>query len=223
MYAPRPLVDIDTDVEVRMDRVYKSLREQEIKNRTSLLSGRYYEGFDHKIPVHNTTVYTTSVHTFIRLRLPGYFKKDNKEKGMLVQVKIAPVGKRAVREEVFIPHARDDDLVSRLVFRVLVKDPKGVEKTVYPTAEGDGESPIFKANSLVDGMDGATNDIIATRCRRYIQISKDAHTVSENLKFFIGGGYILDDFSRDKKPPQKRPRPEDSDEESDPRRKKAAK
>lgn len=87
-----------------MDRVYKSLRQQEIKTRTSLLSGRYYKGFDYKIPAYNTTFFTTSIHSFLRLRLPGYFKKDNK-KGMLVQVEMALVGKRVPREKAFVPSA----------------------------------------------------------------------------------------------------------------------
>lgn len=41
---------------------------------------------------------------------------------MLVQVEMAPVGKRAPREKAFVPNARDDDPGSRLAFRVLVKD-----------------------------------------------------------------------------------------------------
>lgn len=104
-----------------------------------------------------------------------------------------------------------------------MKDPKRVNKTVYPKAGGHGEFPIFKANLFVEWMDGVTNNILATRCRQYINIPKDTRTVSEELKFFIGGRYILDDGSRKKIQSKKQQRPADSDEESEPGRKKAAK
>lgn len=199
---------------------YERLSQQEIKTQASLLRGRYYKGFDHK-RAQGTTTFSTLVHTTIQLGLPGFFKKDN-EKGMLVQVEISPVGERASRIRAYVPYARDDDPASRLAFRVVAKDPKGVYQTVYPKA-GDSLSAIFRANGFVDWMSGATNSVLATRRRRFIYIPENVVAVPEKLKFFIGGGYILDDGSRVKKLSKKRPRSSDSDEEPEPGSKKAAK
>lgn len=52
-----------------------TLGQQEIKTQASLLSGRYYKGHDYQL-AQGTTVFYTSVHSTIRLRLPGFYKKD---------------------------------------------------------------------------------------------------------------------------------------------------
>ncbi|KAB8219620.1 hypothetical protein BDV33DRAFT_191895 [Aspergillus novoparasiticus] len=72
---------------------------------------------------------------------------------------------------------------------------KGVQKVLYPKSPQNSLEAIFKANSLVDWLDGATLDTLETRCRRHIYINPKNIAVTEDLKLFLGGAYILDDGS----------------------------
>ncbi|PYH91129.1 hypothetical protein BO71DRAFT_56904 [Aspergillus ellipticus CBS 707.79] len=112
-----------------------------------------------------------------------------------------------------------DDPTCRLAFRVTLKDEKGVQKVLYPTSPQTSLKAIFKANSLVEWLDGATINALKPRCRRHIYINPTHVTVAEDLKFFLGGAYILDDGSRSKVIPPtaaKRTRADKSEPEPEP-------
>ena len=51
---------------------------------------------------------------------------------------------------------------------------------------------------MVDWLDGATIDDLKARRRRHIYINPKNKKVDDDLKFFLDGGYILDDGSRSK-------------------------
>lgn len=119
-----------------------TLGQQEIKTQASLLSGRYYKGHDYQL-AQGTIVFSTSVHSTIRLRLPGFFKKDN-ENGMLVQVEMAPgarlrtvCAKRQPRIPFSVP--------------CCCEGSKGVYKTVYPKRRGILYRPFSKRIGLSTG------------------------------------------------------------------------
>lgn len=119
-----------------------TLGQQEIKTQASLLSGQYYKGHDYQL-AQGTIVFSTSVHSTIRLRLPGFFKKDN-ENGMLVQVGMAP----GARLRTVCAKRRP-----RIPFSIpcCCEGSKGVYQTVYPKRRGILYRPFSKRIGLSTG------------------------------------------------------------------------
>lgn len=177
------------------DPAYGELTQLEIKTQVSLLNGRLYHGYDWYSNHRNKerreiNDIMLNVHSVNWIEIEGYYTRGNKD-GIIVQAKIAPLGKQ--HSNAFVISRLTDDPASRLAFRVTLKDGKGVQKVLYLKSPQNSLEAIFKANSLVDWLDGATLDTLKTRCRRHICINLKNIAVAEDLKLFLGGAYILDD------------------------------
>ncbi|KAL4908410.1 hypothetical protein BDW74DRAFT_175093 [Aspergillus multicolor] len=173
-----------------------ALSPQAIRTQISLLSGRRYQAYavreqsrNPKGPLPEVGL-ATSVHTVLRIKILGFYLRDNKD-GIMIQVELAPPGEK--HEKAFAPGTQDDP-ASRLAFRVTLKDKGGNSHVIYPSATEDSLSCVYKANSFVDWLeDGATDLVLRKRRKRHIYVPKHVITVHEDLKFFKGGGYILED------------------------------
>ncbi|KAF4186711.1 hypothetical protein CNMCM7927_005255 [Aspergillus lentulus] len=202
------------------DPAYGELTSIEIQTQISLLNGRRFKG-QHWWSSHGAKekrqIYGLCllVHSVIWLRLRGFYLSHNKD-GVIVQAELARLGER--HPNAYVVSERADDPASCLAFRVTLKDENGDQKVVYPTSPPTLEA-IFKVNSLVDWLHGATFSTLKTRGRRHIFINPTNVNVAEDLKFFQGGAYILEDGSRCKKRPStagKRPRADSDESESEP-------
>jgi hypothetical protein len=202
------------------DPAYEQLTSLETQTQISLLNGRRFLG-QHWWSSHRDKekrqIYGLCllVHSVIWLRFRGFYLSHNKG-GIIVQAELARLGER--HPNAYVVSERTDDPASCLAFRVTLKDEKGDQTVVYPTSPPTLEA-IFKVNSLVDWLHGATISTLKTRGRRHIFINPNNVNVAEDLKFFQGGAYILEDGSRCKKRPStagKRTRADSDESESEP-------
>ncbi|PYI22710.1 hypothetical protein BO99DRAFT_325487 [Aspergillus violaceofuscus CBS 115571] len=130
------------------------------------------------------------IHIVNRIMVEGFYTRDN-EDGITVQAELAPLGER--HPKVFVSPKTTNDPASRLAFRVTLKDEKGEQKVLYLTVSTNFLEAIFKINSLVDWLDGATIHDLKARRRRHIYIHPSNKNLDDDLRNFLGGGYILDD------------------------------
>lgn len=87
-------------------------------------------------------------------------------------------------------HATSEDPAFRLAFRLTVTGPEDKEFGFY--ASGRGRKLVKKANGFVDWMSGVTDEEIATRPRRYLNIQMSHEKVTDALRPFVGGAYTND-------------------------------
>ena len=151
----------------------------------SLLTGRKFRGNFRegtetvKIQVHHIDLY---------INIPCY-RQIARNCGFVVYVEIKPSEEK--HPEIYARKAREHDPATRLGFRVCMKLVDGREVIYYPSSKSDKASS--HANTFVDWMQGLTNEEIAKKPRRYVNIaSNNVSSVSGHLKVFRGGGYTDD-------------------------------
>ncbi|KAL1970440.1 hypothetical protein VTN77DRAFT_4084 [Rasamsonia byssochlamydoides] len=105
----------------------------------------------------------------------------------MVRAEIKPLGEK--HPQVWAIKAREYDPAARLAFCVSGELVNGEKFEDYPCSNSD-EAPMM-ANSFVDWMQGATEEEIATRARRFVFIHKNRRIVSEHLKKFLSEEAIL--------------------------------
>lgn len=123
----------------------------------------------------------------------------NNENGVVVRAEIRPEGD--THPNTWATQAQDGDPAKRLAFRVSAKSSMGQDIVAYPTTVGI--QSVHHANSLVDWIAGDSDEVMASRPRRYVWISRNVVNIPDDLKFFVDGGYTDDDGNR-WKPSRKR-------------------
>ncbi|KAG2022220.1 hypothetical protein GB937_004315 [Aspergillus fischeri] len=105
-----------------------------------------------------------------------------------IRAEIKPHGQKHPQRWAY--HVTSDDPASRLAFRLTVMGPENQEFGFY--ASGRGTKLVKKANGFIDWMSGVTDEEIATRPRRYLNIQMSHEKVHEALRPFVGGAYTDD-------------------------------
>lgn len=125
---------------------------------------------------------------FVQIQLPDHL---NLQAGrLLIKIKIADSNQ--AHAHMFALDATLEDPACRIAFEVHATQMDGKNIIIYPTRRG--VKTVGKVNSLADKIiHGDTNQIIAQRCRRYVNIDagrKDELPVE--LQRFFQGGYSAD-------------------------------
>lgn len=115
------------------------------------------------------------------------------ENGLWVKAELSPAGER--HPHVWATSTKEEDPGSRLAFRVSIKDTEGLETFVdYPTIKT--WQAAYRANAIVDGLNGDEYPAIAKRPRRWVYIDPRSHGLVSTcplLKDFIDGAYTDND------------------------------
>jgi hypothetical protein len=120
--------------------------------------------------------------------LRATFPDPNTLRRVRIRAEIKPHGQKHPQR--WASHATSEDPASRLAFRLTVMGPENQEFGFY--ASGRGTKLVKKANGFIDWMSGVTDEEIATRPRRYLNIQMSHEKVPDALRPFVGGAYTDD-------------------------------
>ncbi|KAE8553728.1 hypothetical protein EYB25_005110 [Talaromyces marneffei] len=142
--------------------------------------------------------YTILIHSTMRLIITDA-PMEGQRGNALVKFEFA----EGRHDNVWALRALDTDPCRRLAIRVTLTYEDGSTRTFYP--QSNSECDPYKANSVVDWVNGDNDDIIASRPRRFIFIQSQMTDVPPALQKFVLGGYTdnlgqyFKKFSRGKK------------------------
>ncbi|GIC92158.1 uncharacterized protein Aud_008619 [Aspergillus udagawae] len=117
--------------------------------------------------------------------LRATFPDPNSLRRVRIRAEIKPHGQKHPQR--WASHATSEDPASRLAFRLTVMGPEKQEFGFY--ASGRGAKLVKKANGFIDWMSGVTDEEIATKPRRYLNIQMSHEKVPDALRPFVGGAY----------------------------------
>lgn len=182
------------------------ISKQALKTQAELLSGRFYRG-----NWQAATNIRFEVHSTVHLVV--HTSKANNPDGIITRAEIQPYGEK--HPNAWATQARDDDPAIRLGFRVTAKDDEKRDYFTYPRS--NSPNSVMRANAFVEWMAGDSDEVIASRPRRFVLVKEHIkHTVSDKMKIFVGGAYTDDNGVPYKTgSPKKRPLDTDGAAEED--------
>jgi hypothetical protein len=114
---------------------------------------------------------------------------DELPTNFIVKAEIAPSGETNPNH--WATKAKISDPAMRLAFCMTPEDGPRKGQIIYPS--NNGFSAPYKANAFVDWMAGDSDEMIASRPRRFLQIPPNVIGTPEHMRIFIGGAYTDDE------------------------------
>ncbi|KUL81547.1 hypothetical protein ZTR_10065 [Talaromyces verruculosus] len=151
------------------------------RTQAELHTGRGYSGH-WIVPQTKDPTYLVFVHSMLRLVITNAPMEGHRGKAM-VKFELA----EGRHEKVWALEALATDPGRRLAIRVTLSYQDGKTLSFYP--QTDSEDAPYKANTVMDWLDGDGDEVSAHRPRRYIFIQKQMTGVPEHLQKFVKGGY----------------------------------
>ncbi|GIK02209.1 hypothetical protein Aspvir_006258 [Aspergillus viridinutans] len=154
------------------------------KRRMQLLNGgRLYKGCKKD---GNTITVLLPKYVVAAIRAPPG-QRDAKY-DLLVRAELKPPGER--HPNCWATQTRDSDPGARVGITVRRKEGN---RWITTYATNDGPWAPYKANTFADWLTGVESIRIAQKPRRYLHFQPWQKNLSEELKFFVGGGYTNDE------------------------------